>query len=195
EERLRGKEQRGREHEPWRQAPEGSRRGGEEQDRAGDAADDGNRAQAQEPLALPADLVAEACRAPGVAGPDPHGVGDVGRQGGIPKSQEEGERNEASPPRHAVDDAGAEASEEEKDDVRRGQCCRPQHRHWHGREAYGTTRISLVRAVVGLLWCRLATCGPWASPTVRDPGHDRDRGRDRGRDAQRATGGGVTWSD
>ena len=138
EQRLRGEQDRRTKDQPGRQGPECGRRGGEQQDRACDAAEEGDGGELDEVFALSADLPAEPCRTPGVAGPDSDRVGDVGGQSRIPQSQERRERDEASAARHAVEDARPHSGENEQYGMGRTQRCRCHHPRRHGSPAYGT---------------------------------------------------------
>ena len=71
-------------------------------------------------MGLVADLPAEAGRRGHVARPDPDGVGDVRRQGGVAEPEQDRERDQAAPAGHAVEDAGTQPAEQEDHDVGRG---------------------------------------------------------------------------
>ena len=126
--RLR-REQGGRpQDEPGDHVVEGRRGGREEEQGAGDPARQGHRRQPGQTAGLITDLPAVAGGGGQVAGPDPHGVGDVGRESRIPECQEDRERDQAATPRHAVEDAGTDPGQHDQHDVGRG----------HRGQEYGT---------------------------------------------------------
>ncbi len=133
--RLDGEERRGPEDEPGHDPVEGGRRRREEQQRARDAAGQGDGGEADQPPRLVADLAAVAGRRGDVARPDPDGVGDVGGERRIAEGQQDRERDQAAAAGHAVEDAGPQARQDDQHDVGGG----------HGAPEYGTTTVGFRR--------------------------------------------------
>ena len=96
-----------------------------------------------------------------VAGPDPDGVGDVGRQGRIAEREQDREGDQAAAARHPVEDAGAHASQDDQNGVRRG----------HAAQEYGTAAVSPSGGGLehGPTWYMQRGCDPRnLSPPAKD---------------------------
>ena len=78
---------------------------------------DGDGAELDQALPLARDLVAEPGGTAGVAGPDAHRVGHVGRQRRIAQCQQERERDEAATAGHPVEDPGSQTTEKKQNDM------------------------------------------------------------------------------
>ena len=110
-----GEQQRGAEHEPGQHLHESVRGGFQQEDGAGDAADDADEEKGNENAAADIESVAVGSAAGGGADPERETVGGIGGNGRDSGEEESGESDEAAAAGDGVERAPEDSGDEEHD--------------------------------------------------------------------------------